>query len=320
MKPDWDRLYSDETKFFPRLLQFGDVADPRFKYGINVNMEHSLYFWFPFSTGNKQIEPVTMANVAFSEDNIEGRPALILTLLNNNLKNLFDDLIGSLVLQTREQGNNATKFGFIALCNEWFELFNPLASQLSKAEIQGIFAEVYFLKYLLITSGSAFNEILGSWKGPFGKGHDFELGVNLFEIKSRMENIPLVHISSEYQLDFLNGQNLFLVVCEFANQPGDGISVGALILETASILRTQTNVNMTLFWAALGKVRLTFSNLNDYNEYLFTLKTVTSYNCINPDFPAIRRSTIPNAVRNVKYELALNVLSVFEQSDLTPFI
>lgn len=319
MKLDWDLLYKDDSAF-PRLLHFGEFSDDRFRYGINEDFQHNLYFYFPADKNNKPIQALTMANVSFREDIIDGRAAVILTLLNENLKTLFNDLIGSLVLQTRQQESNGSKFAFISLCNEWFELFNPLASQLTKPDIQGIFAEVYFLKYLLTESKVSFNDILVGWKGPFGKGHDFELGDNLFEVKSRIENNPFVNISSEYQLDYLSGQNLLLVVCEFSNQVGEGINISTLIYETAAILRTQLGINMNVFWIALGKVRLTYSNLNDYDDYFFNLKSINSYRCNALNFPSVRRSLIPDAVRNVKYELALNVLDPFKQDDLTPFI
>jgi hypothetical protein len=321
MKLDWELLYNDESVYFPRLLQFGEVADSRFRYGINELIQHSLYFYFPNATANRPVEVVSMANLSFHETITEGKPTLVLTLLNKNLKNLFDDLIISLVIQTHQKPA-ATKGDFISICNEWFELFDPLSAPLSKAEVQGIFAEVYFLQYLLKNSTAGFNDILRSWQGPFGRGHDFQLGDNLFEIKSRVEGVPFVHISSEYQLDCLAGQNLFLSVCEFKTGTGESesASIGQLILETAAILRTQTGINMSLFWTALGRLKLSYNALDDYNEHLFTLKSVTNYNCTAENFPAIRRSQLPDAVRNLKYELALNVLNPFLQADLTPFI
>ena len=312
MKPDWELLYNDETQVFPKLLQFGDLADPRFRYGINDKLQHSLYFRFPAKPKSNPIESIVMANVSLHEEIIDGHAALILTLLNNQLNNLFDDLIGSLVIQTRQLGYEAAKSDFIVLCNEWFELFDPLAAKLSKADLQGIFAEVYFLKETLKLTTASFNDILLSWTGPFGKGHDFEMGDNLFEIKSRLETSSLVHISSEYQLDYLSGQTLSLVVYEFFVSLKDGITIGQLITETAELLRTQIGVNITLFWAALAKTRLTNNNLNDYSQYLFSIKNVAIYNCCNINFPSIRRSTMPDAIRSIKYDLSLNELSQFE--------
>jgi len=319
MKLDWELLYNDDTAYFPRLLQFGDIADPRFRYGVNEKLQHSLYFYFPSDIFIKPAEPVSMANLSLHESIVDGKPALVLTLLNNNLKRLFDDLIISLVNQTH-QTPAASKSDFISICNEWFELFDPLSAPLTKADLQGIFAEVYFLKFLLTNSAIDFNLILQSWTGPFGKSHDFELGNNLFEIKSRMEGNPVVHISSEYQLDFFSGQLLFLSVCEFELAGNGGIDIGKLIHETADTLRAQTGINMGLYWAALGRLKLSHSNFDDYSDFLFKVKSVTNYKCSEIDFPGIRRSHLPDSIRKVKYELALNDLSPFEQTDLTPFI
>ncbi|MBK9591013.1 MAG: PD-(D/E)XK motif protein [Crocinitomicaceae bacterium] len=43
-----------------------------------------------------------------------------------------------------------------------------------------------FLKILVEQSNSSnINETLNSWKGPYDKGHDFELSVRDIEIKTR---------------------------------------------------------------------------------------------------------------------------------------
>lgn len=319
MQLQWDLLYNDNSTF-PRLLQFGEFADDRFRYGINDQIQHCLYFHFPLNNSNWPIESIKMVNLSFEESLVSGKPTLILTLLNENLKNQFSDLILSIVLQTKVVDDKSAKSQFITLCNEWFEMFDPLPMQLSRFELQGIFAELVFLRYLLDQSDITFNSVLTSWKGPFGKGHDFELGEQLFEIKSITEGVPLVKISSEFQLDYLNGQKLYLVVYQFFSKPNEGTTLSTLVNEIANILRSQTGTKMNFFWAALSKAGLNGNNIHEFDNHQFQLQGKLYYDCNSIDFPSLRRSLLPDAIRNIKYEIALSGIEIFKLTDLTPFI
>jgi len=299
---------------------FGEFSDERFRYGINDQLQYCLYFYFSADGRNIPAEALIRANLSLEEKMEEGKPALVLTLLNDNAKNLFSDLIISIVSQVRLIEPRAAKAGFIALCNEWSELFEPLSGQLSKADLQGIFAELCFLKYLLENSRLCYNDILTAWKGPFGKGHDFEMGDHHFEIKGIAEFKAFVQISSEYQMDYLNGQELFLGVMEFGSDPALLITLTDLVTEIAGTLRSVTGTNMNLFWVPLGKTGLNYSSLQEYDHHRFTVKDVAYYNCSSPDFPALKRSDIADTIRNVRYDLALSGLQDFLINDITPFI
>lgn len=320
MKLEWDILLNDHGTNFPRLLFFGEFPDERFRYGINAQLQYCLYFYFGADARNIPAEPLIRANLSLEEKVVEGKAALVLTLLNEHAKNLFSDLIISIVSQVRLIDPKSAKAGFITLCNEWSELFEPLSGQLSKADLQGIFAELHFLKYLLVNSRLTSNDILAAWKGPFGKGHDFELGDTHFEIKGIAEFKAFVQISSEYQLDFLDGQQLFLGVTEFGNDPALQITLTDLVTEITAGLRAVTGVNMNLFWTALNKEGLGYSTLQEYDHHKFAVKHTTFYNSGSTEFPALKRSELPDSIRSVRYDLTLGTIREFITDDITPFI
>src|ERR1044072_1982871 len=134
---------------FPRTLFFEAPNTERFRYGINEQLQYCLFFRFPAATDMRPAEPQIMASLSLTEEIVEGHPTLILTLLNDTLKPLFTDLIVSLVDKTVHEAAHISKAGFLSLCNEWFELFDPSSTALSRYELQGIVAELYFLKFLL---------------------------------------------------------------------------------------------------------------------------------------------------------------------------
>jgi len=319
MKLQWGILLNDDARF-PRLLFFAEFSDDRFRYGINSEMQYCLFFDFGAKASNILVEPVVRANISLEEKIEDGKPSLILTLLNDNARNLFNDLIISIVSQTREIKSGSVKAGFISICNDWFDLFEPLTGRLSHSDLQGIFAELFFLKYLLENSRLPFNDILSAWKGPYGKGHDFELGENHFEIKSIAEFKQTANISSEYQLDWLEGQNLLLGVSEFGGDKAQQITIGSLISEIMGMLRAVTGIKINLFYSALNKTGLDQNSLDDYNHHTFAIVSTRWYDCTMPDFPALKRSSLPDAVRNIKYELALGSIKQYLTDDLTHFI
>lgn len=319
MKLQWDLLLNDDARF-PRLLFFSEFSDDRFRYGINAEMRYCLLFDFGAKVGNIPVEPVVRANISLEEKIQDGKPLLILTLLNENARNLFNDLIISIVSQAREITSGSVKAGFISICNDWFELFEPLTGQLSHNDLQGIFAELSFLRYLLTSSRLPWNDILSAWKGPYGKGHDFELGDNHFEIKSIAEFKQTVNIASEYQLDWLEGQNLMLCVSEFGGDKNDQTTIGSIVSEITALLRAVTGIKIQLFWMALNKTGLAHNALDDYDHHTFAIVSTRWYDCTSSDFPAIKRSSMPEAIRNIKYELALSSIKQFFTDDPTRLI
>lgn len=319
MNLHWNVLLNDDTKF-PRLLFFGDISDDRFRYGINTQLEYCLYFFFDTYGKNSPVEPFAGANISLEEKIEEGRPALVLTLLNDQGKNIFSDLITSIAFQIHPVKGMAAKSEFIKLCNEWFELFEPLSGQLTRAEIQGILAELIFLNYLLKYSKFQYNDILSAWKGPFGKGHDFELENNHFEIKGIAEFKDFVQISSEYQLDYLSGQRLFLGVIEFGSEPAMLTTIKETVDEIASLLRSVSGTNMSLFWAALGKAGLKYNSLQEYDHQLFAIKSMRFYNCNAPDFPSVKRSQLSDIISNVNYRLSLSGIQNYLEENITSFV
>lgn len=319
MELQWDLLLNDDSRF-PRLLFFGEFSDERFRYGINAHLHYCLYFYFNDSAVNVPVDPVLRANISLEETTDNGRAVLVMTLLNDNIRNLFSDLIISIVTQTRLVETGIAKARFIAICNEWFDFFEPVSGQLSLPELQGIFAELYFLRYLLTTSKLPFNDLLSAWKGPYGKGHDFELKDIHFEIKGITDARSSVTISSEYQLDFLNGQHLFLGVFEFSSNTSSAATLSSLVGNIISILRSATGTRMNLFWSPLGKTGLSPQGLEQYDHHQFSITQMTWYNCCQEGFPALTRSGLPDAIQSVRYEIALNNIREFATKDITQHI
>lgn len=320
MKLDWQTLISDNGTRYPKILFFELEGAQSFRYGVDADGGYCLFFEFDFKSGGSKIDPIELAKIRLEEETIDDVPMLILTLLDPGLLNQFSDLIINIVSEVLKEEEDQKK-KFIQICNEWFELFQPASGVLSRQELQGIYAEIVFLRYLLENSSFGFNDVLSAWKGPFGKGHDFELpNNNNFEVKSISDGTALVHISSEFQLDCFRGQRLVLIIQRFQSLPQNGNSISQLVDEVHSLLKTQVGVRMNLFWTAMSKTGLVISSLGTYDSHLFDVISTDMYECSDSSFPAIKRTGISDTIRNVRYDLALPDLTGFLLNDISDLI
>ena len=320
MKINWQLLLDDDSRF-PRTVYFEEPSTYRFRYGINSDLKCCLYVHLPPEKNKEPIVPILMENISLEEMSKDGNNTLVLTLLNENARSLFSDFIANIVSEAKHYSDEKLKKGFIDLCYNWFELFDPVSSLLSKSEIQGLFGELTFLKYLLENSTLDSNTILSGWKGPYGKGHDFELDNNHFEVKGLSTGKSIVNISSEYQLDYLSGQTVILLIYELHLTEHIGNSIFDVVNDIVSILRAKSQgPSIKKLWTALRKVGITNYNIIEFNSFRFTIKDQIQFNCSNTQFPSIKRSTIPDEIKNVNYELSINTLSNFRIEDLRLFL
>lgn len=104
----------------------------------------------------------------------------------------------------------------------WRRLFRLGAARgLSAAERRGLFAELICLRELVQVDART---DIGSWTGPLGLPHDFELRTNCLEVKAAGAGSDEVRIHGLDQLDTHDGKPLHLVVMTLVeDQAGESI-------------------------------------------------------------------------------------------------
>lgn len=315
----WDSLYTDKSDL-PRVLFFEELSGGYFRYGLDKDLNRSLFFQIPDNSNICFVAPVLLANIKLEEVQIEGNEHLALILLNGDFNALFDDLIKDMVEQTKEVPIPDLKSSFVSLCSKWFEFLQPGLNALSDQQLKGLFAELSFLNYLIDNSVYSYNDILESWKGPYGKGHDFELGINHFEIKGIDEFKNVVRISSEYQLDYLSGQTLTLVVSRFTNSSIEQFTIHDIINEIFELLRSRPGTNIKLFWNALNKAGLNILKLHEFDSSKFFINSIEYYCVSTSEFPGITRNSLSDNIMSVSYELSLINLEAFKLTSFNTLI
>jgi len=231
---------------------------------------------------------------------------VVLTLLNSDFQDLFDDLIVSMYNFIRDVKGPADYSGiFTKTFHKWSKFFDHAEGEhLPKNVIQGLFGEIVYLRRLLKENSAAkVNTVLEAWQGPYDKGHDFVLDDRHVEVKTRVVVNSSVRIASEDQLDQPEGKGLELAVIAVDPDDPSGLTLRELVREIVDSVAAMLG-DISIFYLTLSQKNLHPGNLADYDDFTFRPREIARYDCLNPPtFPRIIRSALPEAVFGVGYSL-----------------
>jgi len=305
----WNLLDRDITTNF-KSLRIDSIAIPDLYIGISQERRRCLILRLPlgyvpdFQSSVKQ----NLSLELYRETRW-----IVLTLLDDQYFDLFDDLIISIYYKIGAISETPSYVGeLLKTYYKWSEFFQDSSGDvLSDDQIKGLFGELVYLEEMLKhASSKEINNILYSWKGPYDTGHDFVGEILNIEVKTKSQSGVSVKISSEYQLLKEPGKDLELAVVSMERDPLNGFTIKELLLR----IREQIIVKLgdyTIVLKALAQKGLTLSKLDEYSCLKFSPLEITSYDCDHHDFPKIVRTLLPSAISSVGYRLRLNELQDF---------
>ena len=166
------------------------------------------------------------------------------------------------------------------------------------------------MKNLLLNSELSVDELLVSWRGPYDEGHDFVFEFTDYEIKTIESSKNNVRISSEFQLESEKGKELVLVVIFVNPDNENGLSLKSLINDIKTIVLDKLGDN-SIFINALALKGLTIGDLEQYEIYRYTPIEEISYDSNRENFPKLIRSSIPEEINKLNYNIRLNLIEEF---------
>lgn len=238
---------------------------------------------------------------------------IVLQLTDNNYYDLFDDLIISLYQRIKDISvvNEYSK-EFIYTFYKWSEFFEDKKSdRLSELIIKGMIGELLILKSLVNQSNSInINDILNSWKGPYDKGHDFELDTKDIEVKTKDVSKLDITISSEYQLENDFDKRLELIVVSVENDKNNGLSIKDLILEIRNSVAELLG-DCSILFKAISQKGLTLKNIHQYDDLRFKPIFKAIYDINSFGFPKLINSNIPKEINGLSYNIRISTLDEY---------
>jgi hypothetical protein len=304
----WSKIIpSGEGEFEYKLLSKESI--PQLNIGFNKKSQRCLILELPFDFDKpfQQFEKENLSLKYFKKEK-----CLCIILNDDFFKDLFDDLILSIyskifnISNTEEYSELFTRHFF-----KWSAFFeNKKTDGLSRDQVKGLIGELIYLKNLLLNSELIVDDILLSWRGPYDEGHDFVFDFKDYEIKTIESSKNNVRISSEFQLESEKGKELELVVI-FVNQDNEkGLSLKSLINDIKTIVLDKFGDN-SIFINAIAQKGLTIGDLDQFEIYRYTPIEEISYDSTRENFPKLIRSSIPEEINKLNYNIRLNLIDEF---------
>lgn len=236
---------------------------------------------------------------------------LILIRLNDlDFIDLFDDLIVSLYHKIYKISNpDFYVESFVEAFNKWAEFFSDkIDYRLSDAEIRGLFGELHALKsFFENLPFNDVNDLLKSWRGPYGNTNDFVFENKNVEVKTHLDSKEFIRISSEYQLENEFEKDLELLIVSLKVDLIEGETMYDLLRGIVGQVRKHVG-DLSILYKALNQKGLSLELSKNYNNHRFIIIKDRLYNCMGANFPKLAVSNIPNGISRLKYKLKISAI------------
>lgn len=238
----------------------------------------------------------------------DGRWTLTLELQVGSLTDAFISLVSDLAAKSAAAASESAALKiFLDTLAEWRELLTARAEHISEAALRGLLAELWF-GFESGAHGHQPEDAAHAWVGPLGGAQDFQFpspGFH-FEVKSLRSSRTSVEVSSEDQLD---GDNIKLAVVtlEELADPSSGITLPRLVSAIRSSL--DNGRDRAEFNRRFARLQV---DPDDpwYAKHGYEIRRLQLLD-VNEDFPALRRSRLPDAIVDTTYRVDIQYLQNF---------
>jgi hypothetical protein len=172
---------------------------------------------------------------------------------------------------------------------------------MSKSNLIGLYGELIFLEKQIAKSSKSFERHINAWQKNERANNDFIYSDKEHEIKTTALNNKTVRISSEYQLESNNGNQVFLEYLVIEEKEN-----GRSLDEIVSELRDKFKNNVKLLFKFNLKLEIygyVSCNLTKNKKFeLFKHRKIK----ISDDFPKLTKSNLPNQISDVRYTVDIS--------------
>jgi hypothetical protein len=237
----------------------------------------------------------------------KGENSLVIELIDPFFNRFFADLVISLYQLIKDIGNEyeSTRI-FIDTVRYWADFLKAKRGYyLSEEVIQGLYGELVFLEYMINNSAEPIDHELTSWRGPYDVSQDFHYYDKNVEVKTKRKNSNIISIASEHQLEAEEGKKLELAVVTVVLLKEGGDTLKQIV----NRIREKTikaGGMVSILKDALAEKKLTFVNVEDYDNYQFRPELIDIYDCDNVNFPKLTSCELHDAIQGVSYKISLS--------------
>jgi len=299
------------------------LANPEGSAFQRIDDSHPLDFYLgKDASGEWLLLLITEEQTSFSRENraihvlcrkrSDGRWALMFRLMKPELGKLFSLVCDDLVESSRSNPDPTHPASLVmARFVRWQRLLEKGDSGLlDDSALRGLVGELLFLEAFVLPEKGGRQAVSG-WCGPRGADRDFCFPDREVEVKTIREGADRILMSSAEQLDLTTKPlNLGVVVLDDA-VPGS-LTEAFTVIDLVSRLRhafESDPATLDVFESRLIDAGLLMRE--EYGDRAFVLRRIRTFK-IAGSFPAIRRSTLPQGIGKVSWELIIQSILPFE--------
>lgn len=236
---------------------------------------------------------------------------LALILDDDKLTDVFAALAADIVQASSAPATDVARMrAFVQRIEHWEALLRAFNSEgLSVSAQQGLFGELYVLRYLL-TQGVAPADALNAWVGPLREAQDFIVSERgAMEVKTLGSGNTVIKVSSAYQLDETPFTRLFLAAVYLGPPDQSGETLPALVAAlTASLAAHPAALeSLTLRLRQAGYLDVQAARYQATSYAVQALELLQ----VRDDFPRLRHADLPAAIPALTYSLDLSGLASY---------
>lgn len=241
---------------------------------------------------------------------LDGTFGITFSLADPTFLDHFVCFCSDMIRSSREVKDAAKISDFI--CSRYVQWQKAFARNnnglLSPSEIKGLIGEMCFLQtYMIPRFGESV--ALASWCGPEMSDRDFECADTWYEVKSTVSGSPTVAISSVEQLDTDRAGHLAVIILDKTS----AADTSALTLNKMyHLLRNAFTTELLAQKFDTVLLSLGYYENEAYNNYYFHYNGTTMYR-VDSSFPCVRKTSLPCAVQNIRYDLSLSAIQAFKE-------
>jgi hypothetical protein len=181
-------------------------------------------------------------------------------------------------------------------------------TMLSREEILGLFAELWFFLVWLLPSAGA-SETVQRWRGPMGSRHDYEWTGKSVEVKATTSTRGRIHrINGLDQLSPPEQGELYFFSLHLREEAGALNTLPSLITSILSQLNSDVDA-LSRFETVLAQTGYSPAHDEEYSKLHLRIVTEGLY-AVRDDFPRLSaqqfRAGVPAGIERVEYEINLN--------------
>lgn len=288
-------------------------ADSPLRMIVGVNALNQPYF-FTLVKDRPGYPQMSSSITVEVRQRADGQWSLTLQLVDSTLIDAFISLVSELAdkCSGEKTERDAMKI-FLATLADWRQLLSVRRDRLSLEALRGLVAELWF-GFESAAHGYSLSEAVQAWSGPLGGDQDFNFPTpaKQYEVKSIRPAGTSIEISSAEQLD-RDDVNLAVITLEDLGLDARGL----MLPEVVAGIRARID-DPTVRSDFNRRIAHLSIDLDDpwYRERRFGVRQMTIFD-VSDDFPALRRSQLPNAVVTTNYRIDLQFIPEFILFDET---